>query len=233
MAGFTDSMPDEEDFNAWPAFVDLLAASTLIFVSLVAVFVYVANREAGEFVTQRKQLLHSLEAVPGREKLYSLHEDAQFIRITLEERATFPTREWQWTQLRDSGKIALDTIGRLLSKPEIHQLYREVRILGHTDQVPYRGTMSNWELSAARAAVVARYLIEHSGMDPCRVSASGMGPYYPLAKQDNAIQRLPYLERMEKNRRIEIEVIPARAPGALEGPPCLPAGDGTAVPSRR
>lgn len=223
-----DATDAPEALHVWPAFVDLLAASSLLFVCLVAVFIYYANREAGEFVTQKKTLIAALNSVQGGSDLFVLHDDPQFIRITLQERATFPSRRWELDSLYPSGRRALFQIGHLLKTPKLHPLYRQIRILGHTDQEPMRGRMTNWELSAARAAVVARFLVDSAGVDPCKISASGLGPYYPASIQDRAISLLPYPERMEKNRRIEVEIIPAHAPGSVEGPPCYQPGDGSA-----
>ena len=219
---------DEADgvFHVWPAFVDLLAATSLLFISLVAAFIFVSNTEIGEAITQRRQLIRALKSVGGADSLYAIRDDAQFVRITVQADATFPFTEWRLASLRPAGKQALDSIAGILKGEPIESLYRQVRILGHTDQVPFvDNTSSNWELSAARAAVVARYLVDSGGLNPCKVSAAGMGPYYPLSAQDSSERGLPYRQRMERNRRIEIEVVPARAAGVVEGPKCSQRGD--------
>ena len=219
---------DEADgvFHVWPAFVDLLAATSLLFISLVAAFIFVSNTEIGEAITQRRQLIRALKSVGGADSLYAIRDDAQFVRITVQADATFPFTEWRLASLRPAGKQALDSIAGILKGESIESLYRQVRILGHTDQVPFvDNTSSNWELSAARAAVVARYLVDSGGLNPCKVSAAGMGPYYPLSAQDSSERGLPYRQRMERNRRIEIEVVPARAAGVVEGPKCSQRGD--------
>ena len=213
-------------FHVWPAFVDLLAATSLLFISLVAAFIFVSNSEIGEAITQRRQLVRALKSVGGADSLYAIRDDAQFVRITVQADATFPFTEWRLASLRPAGKQALDSIAGILKREPIESLYRQVRILGHTDQVPFvDNTSSNWELSAARAAVVARYLVDSGGLNPCKVSAAGMGAYYPLLLQDPSQRGLPYRQRMERNRRIEIEVVPARAAGVGEGPKCSRRGD--------
>jgi flagellar motor protein MotB len=213
-------------FAVWPAFVDLLAATSLLFISLVAAFIFVSNREIGDAITQRRQLIRALKTVAGADSLYAIREDAQFVRITVQADATFPFREWRLATMRAGGKRALDAIGGILKREGIDSLYRQVRVLGHTDQVPFAdNTSSNWELSAARAAVVARYLVDSGALNPCKISAAGMGAYYPLSLQDSAVREPPTREQMERNRRIEIEVVPARAPGVIEGPRCSPRGD--------
>jgi len=216
---------DGDAFEVWPAFVDLLAATSLLFVTLVAVYIFVANRQIGDSVTQRQKLVEALGRATGAASLYTIQDDGQFVRVTVQADATFPLREWRIQSLREQGKLALDSIGGILQRESIKSLYREVRILGHTDQIPFSdSSTSNWELSAARAAVVARYLVA-KGLDACRISATGRGPFYPLALQDSSLRKLPIAERMTRNRRIEIEIVPARAAGVFEGPPCSRDGD--------
>jgi len=83
-----------------------------------------------------------------------------------------------------------------------------IRVSGHTDNVPiaadYRYKYpTNWELSAARAAAVARYFIDQLGWDGSRLQATGFSAYRPVA--DNATA-----EGRAQNRRVEIEIVPAK-----------------------
>lgn len=75
----------------------------------------------------------------------------------------------------------------------------EVNVVGHTDSYPISTPMfpSNWELSAARATAVARYLIKAGQLNPGRFSAIGKSMYQPAASNDTLANR--YL-----NRRVEI-----------------------------
>jgi chemotaxis protein MotB len=157
--------------------------------------------------------------------VYSVEDDSQFVRIILREEATFPHGQYGWSTLREQGQNALAEIGRTLMSENISQLYRQIRVIGHSDDVPYVSAgFTNWELSASRAAVVARYLVNEVGVDQCKISAAGVGPYYPLEGLDT----LPVRVRNERNRRIEIEIVPARAAGRVEGPKCNSDGDGSA-----
>jgi chemotaxis protein MotB len=76
-----------------------------------------------------------------------------------------------------------------------------VRVVGHTDNVPIATAQfpSNWELSAARATTVVRFL-QSTGVPPERLSAAGRGEFSPVASNDDADGR-------RKNRRIEITLI--------------------------
>lgn len=82
---------------------------------------------------------------------------------------------------------------------------REIRIEGYTDNVPIGPTLralypSNWELSAARAATVARYLQQRHNFDGRRIEVVGLGEYRPQAS--NATP-----EGRQQNRRVRIAVM--------------------------
>lgn len=72
-------------------------------------------------------------------------------------------------------------------------------IEGHTDNQPVSGRLgSNWELSALRAATVARVMAE-DGILPARLTASGFGEQRPLA--DNTTP-----EGRARNRRVSLRI---------------------------
>jgi chemotaxis protein MotB len=77
-----------------------------------------------------------------------------------------------------------------------------VHVEGHTDNVPIHKNLksryaTNWELSTARAASVARYLQYKGKIDPKRIEAVGVGEYRPVAPNNSAANR-------QRNRRVEI-----------------------------
>lgn len=222
---------DLEDFNVWPAFVDLLAATSLLFVTLVALFVFIAyerqkvgDAEAAGLRTELDRLVTALRTSVA-DTVYTVESDSQFVTLRIQEQATFPHGQYEWHTLRESGKLALEEIGRVLSDTSISRLYREVRVVGHSDSIAYvTPSFSNWELSASRAAVVARYLVDQVSVDPCKISASGVGPYFPRADLPSDLSPAA---RREQNRRIEIEIIPARAAGRFDRAACDSFGDGS------
>jgi len=91
----------------------------------------------------------------------------------------------------------------------IADLGKPVRIEGHTDNVPLAGGrfLSNWHLSAARAATVAEQLVA-AHVPPERMSAVGYGEFRPLADNTTDAGR-------RQNRRVVIGI--AKHAGALEG----------------
>ena len=83
---------------------------------------------------------------------------------------------------------------------------RTVRIEGHSDNVPVGPNLqeqypSNWELSAARATAVIRYLVSEHGIEPDRLEAVALGDTHPIASNTTAAGR-------RSNRRIEVLVLP-------------------------
>lgn len=86
---------------------------------------------------------------------------------------------------------------------------KAIRIEGHTDNVQIVGNLTkrfptNWELSAARAINVTRYL-QGQGIDPAVLVAVANGEYRPVAPNDTD-------EGRAKNRRIEIVLVPRDTP---------------------
>jgi chemotaxis protein MotB len=75
-----------------------------------------------------------------------------------------------------------------------------ITIEGHTDNIPMAFSerfRSNWDLSAARSAAVADYLLDSSAIEDGRVSVTGLADTKPLVANDSPAGR-------SKNRRIEV-----------------------------
>ncbi|WP_417310109.1 peptidoglycan -binding protein [Devosia sp.] len=75
-----------------------------------------------------------------------------------------------------------------------------LRIDGHTDKRPINTPQfpSNWELSAARAISVAKYLVAE-GVDPEHLVPAGFGEFTPIDDGDSE-------EAYRRNRRIEFKL---------------------------
>lgn len=73
-----------------------------------------------------------------------------------------------------------------------------IRVEGHTDATPIANSRfaSNWELSAARAAVVVRRMMA-SGVAEFRLTAVGMAANVPVAANDSVAGR-------SRNRRVHL-----------------------------
>jgi outer membrane protein OmpA-like peptidoglycan-associated protein len=221
MEGDQDSLDDESVYDVWPALTDLLAASAMLFLVLLAVVIFDREIERGRMRTLRDELVAALNSIPNRERLFSIDDDPQLVRITLQEDVTFPSNRYTFNDLKPEGRRALGEIGRILTTPGIKSMYQQVIVLGHTDQVPnWNPQFSNWELSAMRAAAVVRLLVHYAGVEPCLITASGAGPYFPKVPPDGVTNR-------KENRRIEIVILPARVQQLSKSEACYEAGDGS------
>ena len=95
-----------------------------------------------------------------------------------------------------------------------------IRVEGHSDDTPISDKLkakypTNWELSAARAASVARYFETKHAIDPKRLESLGFSMYRPVAPNDSE-------ENKQRNRRVEIVLKPA---AESEAAPAAPAPD--------
>ncbi|MBU1169594.1 MAG: flagellar motor protein MotB [Proteobacteria bacterium] len=113
------------------------------------------------------------------------------VRITLTNDLLFETGK---ADLKEQAKGVLGDVAFVLKQtPYI------INVVGHTDNVPIHSAEfpTNWELSAIRACVVARYLSENLGIPGERFFISGHSFHNPLKPNDNATNRA-------ENRRVEI-----------------------------
>jgi chemotaxis protein MotB len=106
------------------------------------------------------------------------------------------------TTIKPEGVEVLERVGEILRNVK----ERAINVEGHTDNVPIGPELAkkyptNWELSAARATNVARYLQEKIGIDPTLLSATGYGEHHPVDSNETE-------EGKARNRRIEIVLVP-------------------------
>jgi chemotaxis protein MotB len=100
-------------------------------------------------------------------------------------------------QLKKAGQAAIAQVAQALSSLSDRQFL----VAGHTDDRPINSkTITNWELSTARAVDVTRFLIA-KGMKPTSLGAVGYGEFDPIVPNDSD-------EHRAQNRRIEIALQP-------------------------
>ncbi len=121
------------------------------------------------------------------------------LKVTFVDKILFSTGS---DRINAAGRGALSKIAESLKAGASHQIVVE----GHTDNVPIGPVLAdrfptNWELSAARAIAVVRFLEEKAGMDPGLLTASAFSSHRPLASNEKESGR-------RKNRRIEIILAP-------------------------
>ena len=129
-------------------------------------------------------------------------------QVTISELKGKLTVNMEAAILFDSGKAdvkpeGLDILGKIVETLK-NVRDKAIRIEGHTDNVQITGALvrtfpTNWELSAARAINVSKFLQEQ-GIDPANLSAAAFAEHKPVA--DNSTK-----EGRAKNRRIEITLV--------------------------
>jgi chemotaxis protein MotB len=121
------------------------------------------------------------------------------LRVEMVDEILFASGE---SVIKPAGLEVLRRVGAILKKVD----NRRIEVQGHTDNVPIKSALSkrfatNWELSAARATNVARFLQDDAKIDPKLLSAAAYSEYAPRAPNDSETGR-------RRNRRIEIVLGP-------------------------
>jgi chemotaxis protein MotB len=121
-------------------------------------------------------------------------------RFVFQSEVLFPSGS---AELQPEGKQQLDDVADALAtiaKEMPQDLPWILQVDGHTDNRPISTPQfpSNWELSAARAISVVKYLISR-GIPADRLAAAGFGEFEPLDSRNDEVG-------WRRNRRIEIKV---------------------------
>ena len=134
--------------------------------------------------------LEEFTVARGLEETVSIQKDGQGVYLRMQTGALFTSGS---ATVADSGRAALWELADVTSSIDVR-----VVVSGHADDRPISGGVfaSNWELSAARAAGVARALVER-GQDPEMVRVESYGEYRPIASNDTP-------EGRAQNRRVEL-----------------------------
>jgi chemotaxis protein MotB len=99
--------------------------------------------------------------------------------------------------LRPEGAAVLDQISGIIGP-----MPNELRVEGHTDNVPPEGDVArdNWDLSVLRAVSCVEYLTTVHQIQPARLSAVGYGEHRPLGDNDT-------LDGRRQNRRVDFLIV--------------------------
>ena len=129
------------------------------------------------------------------------------LKVTLVDKILFDTGS---DRINEAGRNALRQIAQSMKGSES----QEIVVEGHTDDVPIGPALAdrfptNWELSAARAVAVVRFLEEKTGLDPELLSACAYSFHRPLASNETESGR-------RKNRRIELILAPLSPQQAVD-----------------
>lgn len=146
---------------------------------------------------ESRDLINSLQKEIQNQEI-KITELKGMLRVNLMDKILFDSGR---SEIKPEGKRVLDKIAKtfLNRYPD-----REIRVEGHSDNVPYKGSpLNNWTLSTARAISAVRYLQEHASVAPARLAAVGYAHYRPIDTNDTTDGRA-------RNRRIEIIVMPSK-----------------------
>ena len=150
-------------------------------------------------IRRLRQALKALQVSSRIEPILVTEPGESTIVLSLPELVLFESGA---VALRPEALPFLQTLASVLV-----ELDRQVRVQGHTDNVPIRSAQfpSNWELSAMRAVMVVRALGELYGVPMQNLSAVGYADSRPLVPNETA-------ENRAKNRRVEIVVLERKGP---------------------
>lgn len=128
------------------------------------------------------------------------------------------------TQVSAPARQTLGSLAGVLKSPAA--IPYEVRIVGHTDNVPVENPANrakfgdNWGLSAFRAIAV-KDVLQSAGVQPNRMSVAGYGEYRPIVANGP--------RGAEANRRVEIYLVPRAAASTATASPATASGAGAAA----
>ena len=155
-----------------------------------------AQREAARLDGLGKELAKALkEAGLSNDVTRKITGDGLVLSLTSRHVVFQPDR----AELSPRGQRVLDAVAPVLRKAT-----EDLRIDGHTNQVPVkpRYFATDWDLSAARAVTVLRYLNEVGGIPGPRLSAAAFGHEVPLVDPSEPGSQ-------DINKRVDIVVLSA------------------------
>ena len=208
--------------NIWPAFTDVSITMLLIFLFFLFIQ-FVSNSKLILKIRMEKKQDTIQEAFEKqfaneiKQDIISIERDGNLQRFMFSDRILFKTDE---AHLQPLGRHTLTAVGRLLQNYRTdekgQQLYQSIQIEGHTDNVPIISPdRSNWELSSDRAIAVLRLFVDHIGIDPRTLKATGYAEYRPTVGDSFDIEGANDTDaKKAKNRRIEIVLVYSEMEGS-------------------
>ena len=207
-------MQQNSMLNVWPAFTDVSIAMLLIFLFFLFIQFVSNSKLIQKIIMEKKQNTIEkafAEKFPNEieQSTITIVRDGNLQRFTFSDKILFETNK---AILQQDGRDILTAVGELLQNyktdEKLGQLYKSIQIEGHTDNVPIIiPNRSNWELSSDRAIAVLRLFVDHIGINPRTLTATGYGEYHPI---------IPNHPRYghPKNRRIEIVLVYSETEGS-------------------
>lgn len=180
----------------------------------------VDNRSRDEIVDrQMDEIAEQLEQFVREHRLEDqvvVSKESHGVFLRMQNQALFGPGS---ADIAEASVTIVEQLGSVLDRMDL-----PVKVSGHTDNVPIGSSAfpSNWELSAARAAGVARILVSR-GHDPAAVAVEAFGEHRPVAGNDTP-------EGRAQNRRVELYFARTAVESALESRGMLPRGEESGTP---
>ena len=153
------------------------------------------TQEGDSDVESMEEDLQSYIDAKGLQDLVRVSEDPRGLVISLvSDNLMFAAGQ---AELQTNSLALLDRIAGILKR-----VPNSVLVEGHTCNLPISNVRfpSNWELSAARACSVVRYLSDREGVGAKRLSAVGYGESRPVASNGTE-------EGRARNRRVDLVIL--------------------------
>ncbi|MFL6101568.1 MAG: flagellar motor protein MotB [Actinomycetales bacterium] len=160
-----------------------------------------AQAEVQKFSAIEKAIRKSLQGTGLQDKVRFRVTDRGLTVAIIADDVFFESAS---ADLRPKGRQVLDSVG-----PVLEPLPNDIAVEGNANNLAINSPVypSNWELSAARASSVVRYLIGTSAVAPQRLSATGFGSSRPLYPASDA-------RSISYNRRVDMVVV-SQQPAAV------------------
>ena len=192
-----DDLTSDGVASPWPAFADLLAASTLLFLILFAVIAVPALGTVNARESTIRQIYSALDS-----SRFTVKSVGDYVLVTIGGDATFAHDKYELADMKPEGKAVLRRLADTLRAKNLLGSIDQVQVVGHTSSEG--SDEHNWRLSSERAASIALFFIGEAGLPACKITALGRGPFYPVdpdrARRETRV--------VPEDRRIELEIRP-------------------------
>ncbi|MDQ6979596.1 MAG: OmpA family protein [Mariprofundaceae bacterium] len=174
------------------------------------------DKDVKELKTTVSEMKESMKAQIKDQQVTIQQMSESTVKLTLQDKLVFNKRSVHITR---DGRRLLNNFAKSVQNSgyPVH-----IRIVGHTDNLPiskFQRTefLDNWELSADRAAAVARYLIWAGKLDPTSMHVEGRADSQPVVPNTSEKNRA-------QNRRVELYMEHAKndvnMPPVMSNNPC-------------
>jgi chemotaxis protein MotB len=153
-----------------------------------------AKREAANLAAIERKITAALKAKGLQSSVRFKVTDRGLVVALVSDDVFFANAS---ADLRPKGHVVVRAIG-----PVLRAVPQDIAVEGHANHLALRSSLypSNWELSAARAGSVVRYLQSDDGLAARRLSATGYGSSRPLYPSGDP-------RSIRFNRRVDVVLV--------------------------